>query len=83
MSGSCTMLVGKPTGSYKHSTIIVVLRKPRSKWWTIVCFGQKGHYRKDGSCVHTDEVLECLNPACVCLEYVRVVGWGKSKEAKA
>ena len=30
--------------------------------WELVCFGAKGHYRKDGTCRHTEAVLASLRP---------------------
>jgi hypothetical protein len=27
---------------------------------TLICFGPKRHYRKDGSCKHTDAVMDAL-----------------------
>jgi hypothetical protein len=83
VSGTVKMLVGKPTGRYRQGTIVLVSRKPRSKWWKVVCFGQKGHYREDGSCAHTDEVLASLNPDIAPAERVRVTGWGNRDEAIA
>jgi hypothetical protein len=55
-------------------TLILVDRKPRSKWWQVVCFGARRHYRKDGSCKHTDEVLAMTKPEL--LPRVRVQPFG-------
>lgn len=56
----CMMLIGRPPKGMKSSTIVLLSRRYRSKWWTVVCFGQKSHYRADGSCEHTDELLAGL-----------------------
>jgi hypothetical protein len=42
--------------------IILLLRKPRSKWFHLCCIGRKRHYRKDGTCKHTAEVLARIKP---------------------
>jgi hypothetical protein len=74
--GDYRVMVGEPTGRYKTGTIVLLTRKYRSKWWDLVCFGQKGHYHRDGSCVHTDDLLARLNPEKVPAERVHVRGWG-------
>ena len=74
--GEACMLIGKPTGKYKTSTIVLLTRKYRSKWWQLVCFGQKGHYANDGSCTHTDELLERLNEKAIRRELVRIDPFG-------
>jgi hypothetical protein len=43
-------------------TIVMVLRKPRSRWLHVCCIGQKRHYRKDGSCKHTEAVIANVKP---------------------
>ena len=75
------LMIGKPTGRYKSGTICMVVRGKRSKWWEVLCFGQKGHYAKDGSCAHTDEVAANLNPDVVPLDRVRLRPFG-DREAK-
>ena len=42
--------------------LIMLLKKPRSKWYILCCFGRKRHYRKDGSCKHTDVILTDVKP---------------------
>lgn len=42
--------------------LVVIGRRPRSKWYDVVCFGRKRHYRKRGDCVHTDNVLAAMRP---------------------
>lgn len=77
MSPDAVMLVGKPSNPrYKQGTIVMLTRRRRSKWWKAVCFGQKTHYRKDGTCVHTDDLLASLNPELVPVDRVRVEGFG-------
>lgn len=41
-------------------SVQLLLHKPRSRWFSLCCIGRKAHYRKDGSCKHTDEVLEAI-----------------------
>ncbi len=77
MTPDAAMFVGRPSSPrYKQGTIVMLTRRKRSKWWKLICFGQKTHYRSDGSCAHTDEVLEHLNPERVPRERVRVQGFG-------
>ena len=33
-----------------------------SGYYSIVCFGRKRHYRKDGSCVHTEGLMKIVKP---------------------
>lgn len=69
------ILVGKPTKGYKTSTMVLLIRPPRSKWWQVACFGPKGHYAKDGSCAHTDAVLAQLRPDAP-RERIRLLSFG-------
>jgi hypothetical protein len=62
-------------------TLIMVARKPHSKWWQVVCFGAKRHYRKDGTCKHTDEVLAMTKPEIK--DRVRVQPFGGKERATA
>lgn len=51
--------IGEPCKRQKTPTIVVVAnRGPRS--WEVVCFGNKGHYYKDGSCHHTVGFFNCM-----------------------
>lgn len=61
------MLVGQ-----EPKTLVILARKPGKRTYTLVCFGAKKHYRVDGSCKHTEELLANVKPG------VRVVvdGWG-------
>lgn len=78
------MRIGRPTKGYKSSTIVLVTRGRRSKWWHVVCFGQKGHYRKaDGGCEHTDQAIANLNPETVALDRVRLVPFGDKTNASS
>jgi hypothetical protein len=75
--GRGLLIPGRPTKGYKQGTLCVLVRKPRSKWWTLVCLGQKGHYHKDGTCEHTDEIIARLNPEKLPIERLKVIGWGQ------
>lgn len=78
MSPDAVMFVGRPSSPrYKQGTIVMLTRRKRSKWWKLICFGQKTHYRKDGSCSHTDELLASLNPERVPPERVQIVPFGE------
>lgn len=75
--GDFYMLIGQPPPRCKGKTIVMLTRKPRSKWWHVACIGQKSHYRKDdGGCAHTDELIASLNPEAVPRERVRLLGFG-------
>lgn len=75
------MCVGLPTGRYKSSTVVMLTRRPRSKWWTLVCFGQKGHYGDRGSCPHIEELAARIDPAKVPHERLRLKPFG-DKDAR-
>jgi hypothetical protein len=42
--------------------IVMVGRRHRSKWFEVVCFGAKRHYRKDGTCKHAEAVIARVKP---------------------
>lgn len=42
--------------------LVVVIRKPRSKYYRMACFGGKRHYRKDGSCACVEAMLAHVKP---------------------
>src|SRR5947207_2494523 len=49
----------KPShGKTKALVTLIPLRGQR--WHHLCCFGNKRHYRQDGSCVHTDAVMARL-----------------------
>jgi hypothetical protein len=54
--------------------ITLLAKRPRGRLYTVVCFGSKRHYRKDGCCKHTDEVLARIKPDAK--GRVRVDPWG-------
>ena len=60
--------------------VVMLLRKPRSKWYLLCCIGRKRHYRKDGSCKHVQEVLENVKPEI--RHRVKVDPWGGGHDAK-
>ncbi len=41
----------------------------------IVCFGAKGHFRKDGMCKHTAGVLASMKPWYRARSHVRLFGY--------
>ncbi len=52
--------------------VILLLRPPKARTYRLVCIGRKAHYRKDGSCKHTEEVLANIKPGV----RVRIDGFG-------
>lgn len=36
--------------------LIAVVKAPHANHWELVCFGARRHYRKDGSCKHTEDI---------------------------
>jgi len=57
------LLIGNATPGSKTRTIVAIMRTKRhSKYFKVACFGSKRHYRKDGSCVHTDATLAQVKP---------------------
>lgn len=42
--------------------VVMLLRKPRSKWYSLCCIGRKRHYRKDGTCKHVHEAMAMVKP---------------------
>lgn len=50
-----------------NKELFMVASKPdkngkNSGYYTAVCFGSKRHYRKDGSCIHTEGLFEAAQP---------------------
>lgn len=59
--------------------MVLLMRKPRRKTYSLICFGRKKHYRKDGTCKHTDAIMSNVKP-----EYegkVKVVPFGNSESS--
>lgn len=54
--------------------VILMLRRPRSKWWHLCCIGRKRHYRKDGTCKHTEQLLGQIKPEV--RPRVKIDPWG-------
>jgi hypothetical protein len=40
--------------------LLVHVRVRGQRWYHLSCFGRKSHYRRDGSCEHTDALLAAL-----------------------
>lgn len=47
----------------KNRKMVLLIRKPRSKWVRMVCFCKRR--RKDGTCIYTDGALSVLNREAV------------------
>lgn len=61
--------------------VILLVRKHRSRYYGLVCIGRKAHYRKDGSCKHTDFMLEHAKPEMRHL--IKVDPWGGKRRQPA
>jgi len=57
--------------------LITLMRGHRSKWYRLACFGSAKHYRADGTCKHTDEVMISLKPGIKVR--TKIDGWGGKK----
>jgi hypothetical protein len=60
------IMLGKPMNGSGNTLVLHVpdtrdARKPYQRW-SLVCFGNKRHYRKDGTCGHTEALLSQLRP---------------------
>lgn len=64
----------------EDKTVVLLLRKKRSKWYSLVCFGRKRHYRKDGSCKHTEALIAQLTPDCVAR--TKLKGFGGKEQSQ-
>ena len=49
----------RPEGS---KALLLHLRRRGQRWYSLVCFGNKGHYYADGGCEHTDALISNLTP---------------------
>jgi hypothetical protein len=52
--------VGVLIGDRKEMILLVERHNKlnrRTGWFEIICFGRKRHYRKDGSCKHTESII--------------------------
>jgi hypothetical protein len=54
--------------------LLLLLRCKGQRWYHLCCFGRKRHYRKDGSCKHTDDVLAHVRPKFKPLVKVQAFG---------
>lgn len=43
--------------------VVLLAQMKGQRWYRLVCFGRKRHYRQDGTCKHTDAVLNAMSPA--------------------
>ncbi len=60
-----TFLIGEQPRSKSKSLILLMdmrrfVTPNRRQGWSVSCFGNKGHYRKDGSCPHVQGIWENL-----------------------
>lgn len=67
-AGSVELFIGP------HRELSMLVRRRRSKWYRLSCFGRKRHYRKNGSCRCVADILAALPPDVRAL--TRVEGWG-------
>lgn len=42
--------------------LILLIKSEQDKRLHLCCFGRKHHYRKDGTCRHTEDVLASIKP---------------------
>jgi hypothetical protein len=54
--------------------MIMLVRRHRQRWYALMCIGRKRHYRKDGTCPHTDAILKRVRPKF--RKLVKVDPWG-------
>lgn len=40
----------------------LLVQKPGRSHLSLICFGPKRHYRVDGSCKHTDQIMAQIKP---------------------
>lgn len=66
-----TLLIGDKCELVMH------MRRKGQRWYALCCFGWKRHYRKDGTCKHTDLFMASLKPKYRRLTKVQPFG-GKS-----
>ena len=54
--------------------MIVLIRMKGQRWYRLACFGRKRHYRKDGTCKHTDAVIAGVRE--ISKKLIHVDPWG-------
>ena len=55
--------------------VILLLQRPGQRWYSLCCIGRKRHYRKDGTCKHTENILShYVKPKA--RKLVKVDPWG-------
>lgn len=59
-------------------SVVMLLRKPRSRYFQICCIGKKQHYRKEGGCKHIDAVMEHVRPEVK--SRIRLNGFGQGEK---
>jgi hypothetical protein len=62
----------------EDKSLMLLIKKPRSKWYRMCCIGRKRHYRKDGSCKHTEQLFAALKPEIAAR--TKLDGFGGSKQ---
>lgn len=63
----------------KTKALLMHVRVPGQRWWHAVCFGNKRHYRRDGSCVHTEALTARLTPYGKAVTKIQPWGGGGGK----
>lgn len=49
-------------GGNKEIVCLITKGERQRKRAELICFGRKRHYRKDGTCKHTEAVVERIKP---------------------
>lgn len=68
---------GAPPKGCKTKTLVLLIRVRGQRWYHASCFGQRSHYKPDGSCFHTDELLASAQPDKRHL--IKVQPWGDGR----
>jgi len=63
----------------KSRALVTMCRLPGQRWHHLACFGLKSHYRADGSCEHTEAMLDRLTDYG--RSVTKVTPWGSGEYA--